>query len=150
MFMYKAMEIRSIEGFVNSCWEAPIKLYKNIYKVMKVIFIKWKWSQWLSLWTEWVTTVFYFSLSFSFWYFGFFNSFQLKKIYTVSDTFLFHYKNHMKIKIHLQHDEMTTRSYTIHQQTITYSLLMNLINQVEKNLKLKMKVWMKWLEQMNL
>lgn len=32
----------------------------------------------------------------------------------------------MKIKIHLQHDEMTTRSY---------SLLMNLINQVEKNLK---------------
>lgn len=41
----------------------------------------------------------------------------------------------MKIKIHLQHDEMTTRSYTIHQQTITYSLLMNLINQVEKNLK---------------
>lgn len=139
MFMYKAMEIRSIEGFVNSCWEAPIKLYKNIYKVMKVIFIKWKWSQWLSLWTEWVTTVFYFSLSFSFWYFGFFNSFQLKKIYTVSDTFLFHYKNHMKIKIHLQH-EMTTRSY---------SLLMNLINQVGKNLKLKMKVWMKWLEQMN-
>lgn len=40
MFMYNAMEIRSIEGFVNSCREAPIKLYKNIYKVMKVIFIK--------------------------------------------------------------------------------------------------------------
>lgn len=34
----------------------------------------------------------------------------------------------MKIKIHLQHDEMTTRSY---------SLLMNLINQIKKKSQIK-------------
>lgn len=33
MFMYKVMEIRSIEGVVNSCSEAPVKLSRLKGKV---------------------------------------------------------------------------------------------------------------------
>lgn len=33
MFMYKVMEIRSVEGVVNSCSEAPVKLSRLKGKV---------------------------------------------------------------------------------------------------------------------
>lgn len=39
------MEIRSIEGVVNSCSEAPVKLSRLKGKVY-CMNLKWKWSQW--------------------------------------------------------------------------------------------------------